>query len=56
MTCSLIIAGISITLFDEVLMDDRFLMYAVGEFGRYVDELNTAVRNYQMQMRRGNET
>lgn len=49
-------AGISITLFDEVLMDDRFLMYAVGEFGRYIDELNTAVRNYQMQMRWGNET
>lgn len=43
-------AGISITLFNNVLMDDRFLMYAVGEFGRYVDELDTAVRTYQMQM------
>lgn len=43
-------AGISITIFNNVLMDDRFLMYVVGEFGRYVDELNSALCAYQMQM------
>ena len=43
-------AGISITIYNNVLMDERFLMYTVGEFERYVDELNTAVRSYQMQM------
>ncbi|HHT1318913.1 TPA: hypothetical protein ACTYC6_005009 [Klebsiella michiganensis] len=40
-------AGVSINMFNDILMDDRFLMYAVGEFERYVNELNTAVRTYQ---------
>ncbi|GLX45940.1 hypothetical protein Pcaca01_36080 [Pectobacterium carotovorum subsp. carotovorum] len=43
-------AGISITVFNDVLMDARFLMYAVSEFERYVDELNIAVRTYQTQV------
>lgn len=40
-------AGVSINMFNDILMDDRFLMYAVGEFERYINELNTAVRTYQ---------
>lgn len=43
-------AGVSITMFNNVLMDERFLMYAVGEFERYANELITAVRTYQTQM------
>lgn len=43
-------AGVSITVFDDVLMDDRFLMYAVNEFERYINELSIAVRIYQTQM------
>ena len=43
-------AGVSINMFNDILMDDRFLMYAVGEFERYVNELNTAVRTYQKQI------
>lgn len=42
-------AGISITIFNSVLMDDRFLLYAIGEFERYANELVTAVHSYQMQ-------
>nr|WP_315289813.1 hypothetical protein [Serratia proteamaculans] len=43
-------AGVSITMFNNVLMDGRFLMYAIGEFERYANELITAVRTYQAQM------
>lgn len=43
-------AGVSITIFNNVLMDERFLMYVVGEFERYVDELNTAVLTYQTRI------
>ncbi|MGN2429268.1 hypothetical protein [Klebsiella electrica] len=43
-------AGVSITIFNNVLMDNRFLMYSVSEFERYVNELDTAVRTYQTQM------
>ncbi len=43
-------AGVSINMFNDILMDDRFLMYAVGEFERYVNELNTAVRTYQSRL------
>ncbi len=28
-------AGVSINMFNDILMDDRFLMYAVGEFERF---------------------
>ncbi|MFU7617366.1 hypothetical protein ACNAPE_29445, partial [Klebsiella pneumoniae] len=43
-------AGVSINMFNDIVMDDRFLMYAVGEFERYVNELNTAVRTYQSKL------
>lgn len=43
-------AGVSINMFNDILKDDRFLMYAVGEFERYVNELNTAVRTYQSRL------
>ncbi|MCM7806365.1 hypothetical protein [Enterobacter kobei] len=40
-------AGITVNTFDEILMNDRFLMYVVGEFDRYVRELEAAVIYYQ---------
>ena len=40
-------AGITVNIFDEVLMNDRFLEYVVGEFDRYVRELEAAVLSYQ---------
>lgn len=43
-------AGVSVTMFNNVIMDERFLMYAIGEFERYANELITAVHTYQMQM------
>lgn len=39
-------AGISVNFFNVVLMDERFLMYTVGEIQRYVDSLETAVQTY----------
>ncbi|OHY61841.1 hypothetical protein BB778_04400 [Pluralibacter gergoviae] len=58
-------ACISVTDFNNVLMDDGFLDYAVSEFERYVTEVDAAVRQYQKQhsrvsagirQRRGNHT
>ncbi|WP_336996814.1 hypothetical protein [Leclercia sp. UBA7405] len=43
-------AGVSITIFNNVLMDERFLLYVVDEFERYVDELNTAILTYQTKI------
>ena len=43
-------AGISMTVFNNVLMDEKFLMYVSCEFERYVEELNIAILNYQAQM------
>ncbi|MDU5880084.1 MAG: hypothetical protein E6Z37_23430 [Serratia marcescens] len=43
-------SGVSISIFNNVLMDDRFLMYAISEFERYANELITAIRTYQAQM------
>lgn len=43
-------AGISMTIFNNVLMDKTFLMYVSCEFERYVEELNTAILTYQAQM------
>ncbi|EPC6178207.1 MULTISPECIES: hypothetical protein [Serratia] len=40
------IAGISVNDFDGVLMDDTFLMYAIGEIKRYVESLEAAVQTY----------
>ncbi|HAU6500390.1 TPA: hypothetical protein JD890_27070, partial [Citrobacter freundii] len=40
-------AGITVNFFNGVLMDDQFLEYVVGEFNRYVSELDAAVRQYQ---------
>ncbi|HEH9400058.1 TPA: hypothetical protein SIA35_002063 [Aeromonas sobria] len=39
-------SGISVSYFNDVLMDERFLMYTVGEIQRYVDSLETAVQTY----------
>lgn len=58
-------ARISVTDFNNVLMDDGFLDYAVSEFERYVTKVDAAVRQYQKQnsrvssgtrQRRGNQT
>jgi len=43
-------AGISISDFNVVVMDERFLDYAVREFERYVTEVDAAIRNYQKQI------
>lgn len=43
-------AGITMTIFNNVLMDETFLMYVSCEFERYIEELNTAVLTYQAQM------
>lgn len=39
-------SGISVNLFNGVLMNDKFLMYAVGEIERYVKSLEAAVQAY----------
>ncbi|GKW07656.1 hypothetical protein [Pectobacterium carotovorum] len=39
-------SGISVNCVDGVLMDGRFLMYAVGEIKRYVENLEAAVQAY----------
>lgn len=38
------------TIFNNVLMDEKFLMYVSCEFELYVEELNTAILTYQAQM------
>ena len=57
-------ACISVTNFNNVLMDNGFLDYVVREFERYVTEVDAAVRQYQkqnsrvsagIQQRRGNQ-
>jgi|GEM_PF-1305906 len=44
-------AGILLTNFNNVLMDDSFLMYVAREFQRYIEELNAAVLVFQAKMR-----
>lgn len=39
-------SGISVNYRNKVLMNDRFLMYTVGEIQRYVDSLEAAVQTY----------
>lgn len=39
--------GVSVNIFDGVLMDEVFLEYAVGDFQRYVGEMQAAVQSYQ---------
>ncbi|MGY3975986.1 hypothetical protein ACW5XX_03405 [Aeromonas mytilicola] len=39
-------SGISIGYFSDVLMNERFLMYTVGEIQRYVDSLEATVQTY----------
>ncbi len=38
--------GVSVNFIDDVLMDERFLEYAVGDFQRYVGEMQAAVQSY----------
>lgn len=38
--------GISVNMFDGVLMDETFLKYAINEFERYVQEMETVVQNF----------
>lgn len=38
--------GVSVNMFDGVIMDQTFLTYAVDEFERYVREMEEAVQNY----------
>lgn len=38
--------GISVNMFDGVLMDATFLKYAINEFERYVQEMEAAVQNF----------
>jgi hypothetical protein len=38
--------GVSVNFLDGVLMDERFLEYAVGDFQRYVGEMEAAVQRY----------
>lgn len=38
--------GIKVNVFDGVLMDSNFLVYAVGEFERYVKSLEVLVQTY----------
>lgn len=45
--------GIKINDFDGILMDSKFLLYAVGEFERYINSLETIVRTYHEKMRVG---
>lgn len=41
--------GISINYFDGVLMDGTFLMYAVNEFNRYIQDVEAVVQNYHKE-------
>lgn len=41
--------GISVNIFDGVLMDEVFLEYAVCEFHRYVNEMEAAVQMYHAE-------
>ncbi|WP_206617446.1 hypothetical protein [Pseudomonas alkylphenolica] len=45
--------GVSVNVFDSVLMDEHFLKFAVGEFERYVQGMNSAVQKYHAK--NGNE-
>jgi len=38
--------GVSVNDFDGVLMDSKFLMYAVNEFNRYIKSLELSVQTY----------
>lgn len=38
--------GISITMFNNLIMDGRFLDYAIGEFEQYTSKLEAAVHSY----------
>lgn len=38
--------GVSVNMFDGVIMGQTFLTYAVDEFERYVREMEEAVQNY----------
>lgn len=38
--------GVSVNFSDDVLMDERFLEHAVGDFQRYVGEIQAAVQRY----------
>lgn len=41
--------GISVSYFDGVIMDDKFLMYVVNEFSRYIQDVETVVQNYRKE-------
>lgn len=41
--------GISVNCFDGVLMDDKFLMYVVNEFSRYIQDVEAMVQNYRKE-------
>lgn len=41
--------GVSVNFIDGVLMDERFLEYAVGDFQRYVGEMQAAVQRYHAE-------
>lgn len=43
--------GVSVNIFDGVLMDEIFLEYAVCEFQRYVNQMEAAVQRYQAKHR-----
>lgn len=38
--------GISVTMYNNVIMEEYFLDYAIGEFERYIKQLEVAVRAY----------
>lgn len=42
--------GISITMFNNVIMDENFLGYAISEFEQYIAKLETAVRTYHNKL------
>ncbi|CAM3598415.1 hypothetical protein CCOS865_04143 [Pseudomonas reidholzensis] len=42
--------GVSLNMFDGVIMGQTFLTYAVDEFERYVREMEAAVQNYHKNM------
>jgi hypothetical protein len=41
--------GVSVNHFDGVLMDGKFLMYAVSEFNRYITSLEAAIQIYHKE-------
>jgi hypothetical protein len=41
--------GVSVNFIDDVLMDERFLEYAVADFKRYVGEMEAAVQRYHAE-------